>query len=148
MHAPIKARRRAQAPATRSMPTSLSTAEHLTMLKRAIDANLTARIEHGQRGQKATTGAMPELINMTDLLAASDDWLLYDEIITDPIRRALRVQLNMLGQRLFDLVGSTNRMRAIAEEVAEQKPRLWGKCIDIIDKAWDGVGNNKDRWIC
>jgi hypothetical protein len=123
MHSPISARRQAQAPATRSMPTMLDTTEHLDMLKRAIHANLTARIEHDRRRQTAA-GAEPriELINAADLLAADDNWLYLDEIISDPIRRALRVQLKTLGQRLFDLVGDTDRMRDVAEEVANQKP--------------------------
>jgi hypothetical protein len=148
MHSPISARRQAQAaPATRTMPTTLGTAEHLEMLKRAIHANLTTRIEHDRRRQTTAGAPKIELINAADLLAADDNWLYLDEIISDPIRRALRVQLKTIGQRLFDLVGDTDRMRAVAEEVANQKPPC-GKRIDIIDKAWDGVGNNEDRWIC
>jgi hypothetical protein len=148
MHSSIAARRQAQAPATRTMPTALSTVVHLDMLKRAINANLTARIEHDRRRQTPAGVSKIELINLADLVAADDNWLYLDEIISDPVRRALRVQLKTLGQRLFDLVGDTDRMRDVAEEVANQKPGPWGKRINIIDKAWDGIGNDQDRWIC
>ena len=146
MHSIIAARRQAQASA---MPTKLSDAEHLDMLKQAIHANLTARIEYDARRQRTATGE-PKLVAicLTDLVAADDNWLYLDEITSNPVRCALRVQLKTLGQHLFDLVGGTDRMRAVAEEVADQKPGAWGKRIDIIDKAWDGVGSRTDRWIC
>jgi hypothetical protein len=70
-----------------------------------------------------------------------------DGIIEDPTRRALKDQLKQLGRRLFDVVGSLDAMRDVAEEVASMKPRNWGTRIDIIDKNRDGIGDDvRGRW--
>ena len=125
---------------TTSYKTKLSKNEHVAMLKQAIAASLSARIEHDQQQEQrfATSGADCELqvISAADLMEADPDQLFLESIIGDPIRRALRTQLKDLGWRLFRLLGSTDEMRAVAENVADLKPGHWGRRIDIIDKAW------------
>jgi hypothetical protein len=126
----------------------LSKTDHLEMLKRAIAANLAARTEHDKRQEEASQGEQPELtvISAAHLLGADDNWLYLDVVIRDPVRRALREQLKELGQRLFNLLGTTAGMDKIAEEIADFVPEHWSYRINIIDKAWDGVGKGNDRW--
>jgi hypothetical protein len=123
--------------------------EHLALLKKAIAANLRARIEHDvaanlrariEHDARKETGAA-ELEFIGDL-----DRLDLDEIIADPIRKALRKQLHALGERLFRLLGNTAGMLDVAEQISDMKPGSWQRRIDIFSKAWDGIGEGDDRW--
>ncbi|HEY7301267.1 MAG TPA: hypothetical protein VH684_25535 [Xanthobacteraceae bacterium] len=127
----------------------LDKAEHVALLKQAIAANLDAREEHAKRQAAARAHEPPDfkLINCADLMRTPWEKLNLDGIIEDPTRRALKDQLKQLGRRLFDVVGSLDAMRDVAEEVASMKPRNWGTRIDIIDKNWDGIGDDaRGRW--
>jgi hypothetical protein len=77
---------------------------------------------------------------------ADDDWLALDAIIHDPVKRALQKQMKDLGWRLYRAVGNTDAMRNICLEIAGQKPRYWEYRVDVMDKNWDGVGDDNDRW--
>jgi hypothetical protein len=129
----------------------LSKADHLEMLKSAVAANLAARTEHDKRREKARESQGEpfdiSLISVGDLLGADDDWLYLDAVIADPVYKALRKQLKDLGQRLFNLLGTTAGMDTIAEEIADLVPEHWSYRVNIIDKAWDGVGQGNDRWV-
>jgi hypothetical protein len=126
----------------------LTKPEHLALLRQAIAANLAARVDHDRRRQEANRDKPVQftLIPIGDLMGADDRRLYLEGVIDDPIRKALRKQLKDLGQRLFDALGTTEGMVEIAEEIADLKPGPWGYRIDIIDKAWDGVGAGGDRW--
>jgi hypothetical protein len=125
--------------------------QHLDLLKWAIAANLDARHKHDKRRERANRGKPIDLkaIDMTawDLMSTPDDQLYLEAVSRDPIRTALKEQLNDLGKRLYRLLGSTKAMQSVAEEVANWKPRYWGTRIDIIAKNWDGVGAGNDRWV-
>ena len=130
---------------------TLSKTQHVAMLKAAIAANLDAREKHA--AMLARRPASPaedikdiKVINCADLLGADDNWLELDEIIADPIRRALKAQMKHLGKRLYAVVGSTDAMREVCEEVANYNPKRWGTRTDIMDKNWNGVGDGNDRW--
>jgi hypothetical protein len=126
-----------------------SHAEHLALLKQAIAANLAARIEHDLRQETEAEGQPSELkvICAADLMMTDPDKVHLESIIGNPVRRALRVQLKDLGWHLFRLLGSTKGMLAVAEEIAVLKPGRSGVRINIIDKAWDGIGEGGNRWV-
>jgi hypothetical protein len=127
--------------------TKLSKAEHRALLKRAVIANLTARLDHDKRLAEAAQGKPVEatIWNGGDLLRADVDWLYLDDVIKVPIRKALRKQLKDLGKRLFRLLGNTEEMLTIAQEAAEATGE-WGYAIDVVDKTWDGIGSKTDVW--
>jgi len=79
-------------------------------------------------------------------MGADPNRLYLEGIIENPIKRALRKQLKELGQHLFTVLGTTDGMVKLAEEIADLDPSHWGYRINIIDKAWDGVGKDGDRW--
>jgi hypothetical protein len=117
--------------------------EHVDLLKQAIAANLAARGEHDKRRDRAARGKPVELkiISAAQLIAADPEKLHLDAVIEDPVRKALRAQLRDLGERLHRLLPNTDAMLEVAEEVADIEPERWGRRIDLIDKAWDGIGH-------
>jgi hypothetical protein len=127
----------------------LTNEEHLAMLKKAIAANLAARVKHDIRQERDARGKAVEfkLICAAELMEADEDALYLESVIEDPIRKALRKQLKDLGWRLFRLLGNTDRMLEVAEEISNMKPGSWQYRIDIFDKTWDGIGVGHDFWV-
>jgi hypothetical protein len=123
------------------MSPKMTRAEHIALLKDAIDANLKARVEHDSQRETRRTDLPAPKLHMYD---PDPDWsrMRLENIIADPTRHALRKQLKMLGQKLFDLLGNTG---ALGDAAQEDRKREHYRSI-IIDKAWDGVGNTTDRW--
>jgi hypothetical protein len=115
--------------------------EHIALLKDAIDANLTARVEYDKRQRPPSK---IEFVKFDD-----DDWarLRLEAIIRNPVEIALRRQLKELGKELYRAVGSTKTMVAICQDVAARDPKKEGYRSNIIDKAWDGVGREGDIWV-
>jgi hypothetical protein len=70
----------------------------------------------------------------------------FEGIIDNPIKGAVRAQVTSLGKELYKLLGNTDAMREICNDVAARNPKREGWRLDIIDKAWDGVGAGNDRW--
>jgi hypothetical protein len=76
------------------------------------------------------------------------DWtrLELEAIVKDPVRTALRRQLKDLGKRLYRALGNTKAMVSICEDVAARDPKRRSYRADIVDKAWDGIGEGSDIW--
>jgi len=129
---------------------ALTEDEHLGLIKDAIDAVLRARLEYDNflESKRTTDPIKFEFIDMTgwgDPVPNNRDRL--RSIIKDPVRKSLRKTLKGLGKELFQLLGNTDAMLEVAEEVANREPKKWGHRIDIIDKTWDGIGNDTDVWV-
>jgi hypothetical protein len=122
--------------------------DYLGLIKRAIAENLAARLDHDKRREKANRGKefKIEMWSAAALVGTPQEQLRLEDIVKDPVRRALRAQLKELGQCLYRHVQSIDRMREVAEEAADLMPKRWGYRINIIDKAWDGVGEGDHRW--
>lgn len=115
--------------------------EHLALLKDAIDANLTARIEY-DRQQRPPSEI--RFVRFDD-----DDWarLRLEAIIDHPVETALRRQLKDLGKELYRALGSTQAMVPVCQEVAARDPKKENYRSTIVDKAWDGIGHEGDIWV-
>lgn len=121
--------------------------EHIDLLKQAIAANLKARRDHQRQLVRSSRGpAILKSINLAQWAATPPEQLYLEDVIEDPVRKALKRQLKDLGERLYRLLGSTAAMVPVAEEVAGMAPH-YGTSIDILDKNWDGIGAGKDRWV-
>jgi hypothetical protein len=124
--------------------------ETVGLIKQAVGANIAAQLAHDERQRAkaarspATAKPFEELLSWEEM-SARGDALELEEIACDPIVPALREQLNALGGLLFR-IGSTELMSDVLEQVAEANPRHYGLVTDIIDKAWDGVGNKDCFW--
>jgi hypothetical protein len=124
--------------------------DHLALLKRAIAANLDAREKHDRRQERAAQGKPAVDLKVwcaADLMNTPDEQLYLVSVIADPVRKALKRQLKDLGWRLYRLLGNTDAMVKVAEEIANMKPRHWGTRTDIIDNNWDGIGKGNDVWV-
>jgi hypothetical protein len=124
----------------------MSADTHLALLKQALAAGLAARIEHDLRREKRDAQRARALTPRWVDLTADDQQIRLDCLIRDPVRTALRVQMRDLGKQLYRLVRNTNTMLEIAEEIAALEPKRWDYRMNILDKAWDGIGEGHDRW--
>jgi hypothetical protein len=69
-----------------------------------------------------------------------------EDFIDDPIGHALRDGVTKLGKCLFARTGSLAALEKTCERVAARDPAYWALRADIIDKWWDGVGDERGRW--
>ena len=128
--------------------------QHLALIKQALAATLRARYELDCRqdaAAKAKGYPIPETppMSCSDLLAINPIQLGLEATARRPEHKALRKQLKDLGKQLFRLMGSTNAMRDVAEELANEKGRGGFQYqAGILDHAWDGVGEGNDHWWC
>lgn len=122
-----------------------SKGEHLALLKEALAANIEARKRHEEWLQQQPPKPLQVwwLGDMTVEAMAKYD---LEAIVHDPELEALRAQLRKLGKELFRLLGSTDAMLEVAEEIAKRDPPNWDWCINLFDKNWDGLGNKDDIW--
>ena len=71
-----------------------------------------------------------------------------NRVVKDPVRGACKNAIRLLGMYLFESTGGDiEAMRKIAERVARAKD--FSVRMNIIDKAWDGIGTSKDNagWL-
>lgn len=54
--------------------------------------------------------------------------------------------LKGFGRRAFDTTGSVDGMRAIAFKAASMDPRSAEMRRDMLDKGWDGIGDERGCW--
>lgn len=120
--------------------------EHLELLKQAIAANIEARVRHDLWLQQQPPRPF-KVWRMNDLMATPDEKLHLDAIAHDPVLEALQTQLRKLGKDLFRLLGSTDAMLEVAEEIAQRDPKNWQFRINLFDKNWDGLGTADDLWV-
>lgn len=74
------------------------------------------------------------------------------DVVRDPVRYSYQVTIRRLGQALFrklDEHGSDplGGMEAVVMELAQEDPKHEGMIIEILDKNWDGVGDENRRWM-
>ncbi|MHC2086461.1 hypothetical protein [Methylobacterium sp. CM6244] len=67
-------------------------------------------------------------------------------LASDPIGAACRQAVRRLGQRLYDMRGSTEAMREVIDRAADHDPAHAGQRASIMDSAWNGIGEGSDRW--
>jgi hypothetical protein len=126
------------------MKPGMTDTEYLQLLQDAMHANLTARVEYDKWQSTTQPPIKLEFMKLDD-----DDWtrLELEDIIKDPVRKALRWQLKRLGKQLYRALGSTRAMVPICQDVAARDPKRENLRSTIIDKTWDGIGNGSDIWV-
>ena len=116
-------------------------------VERALDALLRAMIAEDDKRTavdfKVTVFTAADLRNVKFPTRAEMD---VKAIVDEPVRAACKQAVRKLGEWLFKLLGSTDAMSDLCERVADMDPPRWGYRVDIIDKTWDGIGNERDRW--
>ena len=61
--------------------------------------------------------------------------------VFDPVQFAFRNALKDLGQRIFELTGSTAGMSAVFENVCGES--VWK--AEVLDKVWNSIGEGEDK---
>lgn len=108
---------------------------------RALDALLRTLIANDLNRRSRPTGSKsPVRMDMSNYPSAAE------RFSADPIGEACREAVRNFGERLFDVLGSTDAMRDVLNRVAEMDPARAGRRASILDHGWDGIGSNADRW--
>lgn len=128
---------------TRERPSTLPAIEDaLHALVTAIGDHDAAQFEARASGPQEPLRA----IMLGDITMESIEADRLRGIVRDPIRYALRVTLKGIGRDLFKVVGSTDAMLESLHRVADRDPVNAGRRGAIIDAAWNGLGDDGDRW--
>jgi hypothetical protein len=83
---------------------------------REIETALHTLLEaiHGNEGDRSREGRRDlKVVNMDEIAEGE-----YNHMIRDPVWAALRLGIRRMGEHLFERVGSTARMRPIAQRIA------------------------------
>lgn len=119
-------------------------------LEDAIDVVLTAHLQH----RRNPVGIKP---GPKGLIAAGEFPIGPEAdrywVTRDPLGSAYRRALQEMGQLLFELIRIEMKvempfkeMRASLYNIADRDPENQGRRAAILDKAWDGVGDDNWRW--
>ena len=61
-------------------------------------------------------------------------------LYVNPVGIALRHGVKELGERLWEITGSTDEMRKSLDRVAELNPKTYGRRMSLMNAWWDGAG--------
>lgn len=121
------------------------TKKEIAQIERALDTLLCAIEEH-TREREAGAALSPKrlkVISWTQLAQA--DLSPIHDVLHDPVGEILRWGLEVLGWRLFDL-GGTALMGKVLDRVVEMGGQ-WAVRTAILDRRWDGIGNESELWL-
>jgi hypothetical protein len=97
---------------------------------------------HDNGGDRSGEGRADLKFVSMDEVAEGD----YNHMIRDPVGATLRLGIRGMGEHLFEQVGSTARMRPIAQRIASINKGRSGERIHILDACFNGIGSGADRW--
>ena len=117
--------------------------EKIALIEDALHELLLARREWEISG---LSRSRQKPVTFTPFKFLDLDEMAFESLTADPIRWGLRTCMKRLGEVLFSITGSTEKMQPVLERVASRDPESYGRRASIIDKAWDGIGNDRDRW--
>jgi hypothetical protein len=64
-----------------------------------------------------------------------------DLIASSPIDGALRFSVTQIGEHLFQILQSPDKMMRIARRVCSEDEANWSRRMTVIDAAWEGIGS-------
>ncbi len=66
-----------------------------------------------------------------------------DLIASSPVDGALRFSVMQIGERLFRVLESPDKMMRVARRVCSEDEINWSRRMTIIDAAWQGIGSDR-----
>jgi len=120
--------------------------EQIKQIEDALDRLVTTAIFEDLRWAQQEGRARFRFTSCEELHLLSEEDELTREIVNRPLRGACGLAIRLLGQRLFDLTGSTKAMGEAIERVANRDPKSYGCRVDIISTRWEGLGSDGNRW--
>ena len=113
--------------------------DEMAKIKRALGELCDAVKEEHERGPRHASPAIFKTYSVSDLVNYGDGWTKAqkdtDELLSDPVGRALRKAIRMLGKRLHE-IGGDEAMRSVFDDVVPD-----GVAVGAVDHAWDGIGD-------
>lgn len=88
-----------------------------------------------------------EPISVNAFVHRSIEEIEFSSLVNDPVFWGMRKAMKALGAALFEITGSTEEMSTVLKHVAMRVPDQYLRRANRIDKAWDGIGDEKDRWF-
>jgi len=110
----------------------------LQHMEDALDVLLTAYIQQGRNPVGAVNIYGPGTMTLSNVPMGKLADLL--ALCENPIRHALREAIVRMGRHLHERLGSCAAMLEVAERASAKDPQNEEWRIDVIDKAWDGIG--------
>ena len=116
-------------------------------VERALDVLLRAMIdEDGKRVPNVDCTVVFLASNLQHMKLPTRTEMDVKAIVDEPVRAACKQAVRKLGEHLFKALGNTEAMSDLLERVADMDPPRYSYRAGIMDKAWDGIGNERDRW--
>lgn len=114
----------------------------------ALHALLLAAVPHAeQQTQQSSRTAAIRLRLLGRTSSVSEDEARISALLSDPVGAAFRQALRDLGEYLFAMDGSTTLMRYASELLLDMIPAEFAARANLLDQAWNGVGQGRDRWV-
>lgn len=81
------------------------------------------------------------------LLSKDETLLQLESIEPNPVAYSLRMGIKRCGWILFKL-GGTALMEEVCDELEDRGGKSGVRWAVTLDHAWDGIGDEKDFWVC
>lgn len=114
----------------------------------ALHALLLAAVPHAEQQavQSSRTAAIRlRLLGRTSSVSEGEARI--SALLSDPVGAAYRQGIRELGEYLFAMDGSTTLMRYASELLLDMVPAEFAVRANLLDQAWNGVGQGRDRWV-
>ncbi len=122
--------------------------EYLVQIERALQTLLEAALDHDAAQQAVSSGTIAAArLRWIDInVAPENDREDLVPLLHDPIGASLRLAIRRFGEHLFSVHGTTAAMSSMVERLLTANPALHIGIIQLVDLAWDGIGNGQDHW--
>lgn len=117
---------------------SVLNSDEVERVEAALDALLTEMLRQDDLRKGDGDGKLVT-IRASDMVLLTRRQGQINAVLRHPVRAACKIAIRMLGERLNELGLSISQMQDVANRVSAGK--RFPKRINIIDKAWDGVGH-------
>ena len=101
--------------------------------------------DHQSQQSSKTAAVRLRLLGRTS--SVSEHEARISALLSDPVGAAYRQAIRDLGEYLFAMDGSTTLMRYASELLLDMVPAEFATRANLLDQAWNGVGQGRDRWV-
>jgi hypothetical protein len=114
----------------------------------ALHTLLTAAVPHANRQAQLSARTAASRLRLLDKAASvTEAEARISALVADPVGTAYEEAMRELGEYLFAMDGTTTLMRYASELLLDMVPADFAARANLIDQAWNGVGQGTDRWV-
>ena len=94
-----------------------------------------------ERHKPKPENSNPRFQSLADVPLMSREEAYRERIVRSPLTGALRLGIREIGLHIWSKTGSSDKMQEALYDTVNRHPGKEQELIDVIDKAWDGIGN-------